>query len=159
LRSIASYLVSLHDPSFEQVFDVIDLGQVPFLHALIIRFRITDDNDLERRVFLLSRILSKIGSRNVLRKVTISCIVVADGPSVHPSEAWSALDRVLSRSEMACLEEVILRIHHGQIEVIDSIKKGLLELQEQKKIDSHPDILVEMDNNDKLHDNTSIEKE
>lgn len=127
-------MTDLHDPNFTRVFDVIDLGQLPSLHSLAIRFRISDDNDLDRRVFLLSHILGKIGKGNILRQVTILCIVVADGPVVHRPEAWNQLDKVLSRPEMACLQEVILQISNDQCEVIDVLKKGLPELQEKKKL-------------------------
>lgn len=124
------------------LYDTIDLGQLPSLQHLTVRYWIMNLSDTNKQLVLLCRLLRTISAATSLEKLVLHFFILNPLLPIDPvesSRSWKVLDSTLTDYASPRLSKVTVQLERlpGQRrnEAVEMVLAGLSSLKSSRKLD------------------------
>ena len=127
------------------LYDTIDLGRLPSLQKLTIRYWLANPSDTNRQLVLLCRILRTIYAAASLEELVLHFVIIYSRAPIDPvsgSRSWEVLDSTLADYAPPRLRKVTVQFEsipeQHRREAVEMVSAGLSKLKSNQMLDIQP---------------------
>lgn len=123
------------------LYDTFDLGRVPALQKLTVRYWLSNVSDTNRQLTLLARLLRTMGGALKLEQLTLHFVIIHSRVPLDPTgpDAWKILDAIIVETAPPSLCKVAVQFEsipdQQRQQAVEMVEEGLSNLKARRILD------------------------